>query len=133
MYEHYDRTIRYPGYYNVGLIPEEFTRSNNIYQSTDIDHIPDCKNAIRTTNNLNLRNPEQIAKFKKCGANLTGENEQYYNRFWKCKFPKFDNTVDWVEYTTHNENNCQSNPSSTYSGPRDTLLPEDDDFNKIKF
>ena len=118
LYEHYDSKIRYPGYYNLGLMPEEFNR-NSLFQSKDIDPIPDCKDAIKTTYNLNLHEPEQIAKFEKCGANLTGENEKYYNHFWKCKFPKFDTTIDWVNYTTHHEDNCQS---PTYSGPRNPKI-----------
>jgi hypothetical protein len=127
----YERELRYPGYYNIGLHPTLISdRNHTIYKSTDISDVPDCADGLRTINNLNADLPIIRAKFDKCGANLTGENKRYYDRFWKCKFPKFDNTVDWVNYTTHHSNNCQSNNQSTprYYGPHADLLPQDEDF-----
>jgi hypothetical protein len=98
--------IRYPGYYNFGLEPVNFNRTSLFH--SNIDHVTGCEDALTTTNNINFLNKIQQQKFEKCGANLTGENKKYYNLFWKCKFPKFDEDVNWVDLSTHNLNNCKS-------------------------
>ena len=128
---YYQREIRYPGYYNKGLYPILLSDGNHaIYQSTDIGDVPDCADGLRTINNVNAEDPIIRAKFDKCGANLTGENKRYYEQFWKCKFPVYDNNIDWVKYTTTHSPNCQSRNQSMpiYYGPHADLLPKDEDL-----
>ena len=131
-YSNYDKDLRYPGYYNLGERPikTDYKKKIIIYKSTDIDHIPGCQLAVDNDNGIDY----DKKNYELCGANLSGKNKKDYDIYWKCNFPKFDNTINWVEYNKDNRINCQSinQFKPIYDGPRNELLPEDEDFNKIK-
>jgi hypothetical protein len=129
----YNDQYRYPGYFNLGVPPKDMRETNDVlYQSSDINNVPGCLTAVRSDRYENYKKPENI---KKCGANLSGENEKYHKKYWKCNFPKFDNTIDWVDYTEKHPTNCQSvnQFKPVYRGDGKDLLPKDEDFSNIKF
>jgi len=132
-YANYNNKLRYPGYYNIGKNPV-FIDNSTMYKSSDIDHIPGCQNAIDFDDGK--YDTERKNNYELCGANLSGENKKYYNKYWKCNFPKFDNTINWVEYKNDfNRIECRAvnQFKPIYDGPRNELLPEDEDFNKMNF
>ena len=80
----YNDQYRYPGYFNLGISPRDMNETRDVlYQSNDIDNVPGCLIAVRSDRYENYKKPENI---KKCGANLSGENEKYHRKYWKCNF-----------------------------------------------
>jgi len=125
LFKSYDNQLRYPGYFNTGLFPEEKV----LFQSDDISTIPGC--VSRHTSGYSTKTDVKYNdNMEKCGANLTYDNEKKYKEFWKCKYPKFDNTVNWVGMSKDASiPNCKNNRSITYNGPKNDLLPTTEELN----
>jgi hypothetical protein len=133
VYKTYDNQYRYPGYYNIGLYPIE---GAPLYddESDELHKIPGCQSSNMTGYKI-YSDPSYDDNMEKCGANITGDNKAKYNEFWKCKYPKFDDTVNWVKMTKdETKPNCKNKQAQTYTGLKDDLLPDasNDDLSGLK-